>query len=70
MISFLFLEIKERLDGCVRCVTMEDNVIKIHELVFVYRRLKMREINKTVGISKDRASHILHEILGTRKLSA
>ena len=29
----------------------------------------MREIAETVGISKDRVGHILHEILGMRKLS-
>lgn len=30
----------------------------------------MREIAETVGISKDCVGHILHEILGMRKLSA
>ena len=32
--------------------------------------MKVREIAETVGISKDCVDHILHEILGMRKLSA
>ena len=45
---------------------------KIHDLVLVDRRLKVREITETVetvGISKDSVGYILHEILGMRKLS-
>ena len=33
------------------------------------RRLKVREIPETVGISEDCVGHIVHEILGMRKLS-
>jgi len=43
-------------------------VTKIHDLVLADRRLKIREIAETVGMSKDRVGHILHEILGMRKL--
>ena len=50
--------------------TTEDNVTKIHDLEMADRRLKVREIAEIVGISKDRVGHILHEILGMRKLSA
>jgi len=45
-------------------------VTKIHDLVLADRRLKILEIAETVGTSKDRVCHILHEILGMRKLSA
>ncbi|XP_070855320.1 protein GVQW3-like [Drosophila suzukii] len=55
--------------GAPKTVTTEDNVTKIHDLVLADRRLKIREIPKTVGMSKDRVNHILHEILGMRKLS-
>ena len=48
----------------------EFNVKKIHDLVLADRRLKVREIAETVGISKDCVGHILCEILGMRKLSA
>ena len=50
--------------------TTEDNVTKIHDLVLADRRLKVREKAETVGISKDRMGHTLHEILDMRKLSA
>jgi len=45
-------------------------VTKIHDLVLADRRLKIREIAETVGLSKDRVGYILNEILGMRKLSA
>jgi len=44
-------------------------VTKIHDLVLADRRLKIREIAETVGMSKDCVGHILHEILGMRNLS-
>jgi predicted DNA-binding transcriptional regulator len=53
----------------LKTASTEDNVTKIHDLVLADRRLKVREIAETVGISKDRVGHILHEILGMRKLS-
>ncbi|XP_039302537.1 uncharacterized protein LOC120357081 [Solenopsis invicta] len=56
--------------GAPKMATTEDNVTKIHDLVLADRRLKMREIAETVSISKDRVGHILHEILGMKKLSA
>ena len=56
--------------GAPKTATTEDNMTKIHDLVLADRRLKVREIAETVGISKDRVGHILHEILGMRKLSA
>ena len=52
--------------GAPKLATTEDNVNKIHDLVLADRRLKVREITKTVGISKDCVGHILHEILGIR----
>ena len=42
---------------------------KIHTLILADRRLKVHEIAETVGISKDCVGHILHEILGMRKMS-
>jgi len=44
-------------------------VTKIHNLVLADRRLKIREIDGTVGMSKESVGHILQEILGMRKLS-
>ena len=43
---------------------------KFYNLELADRRLKAREIAETLGISKDCVGHILHKILGMRKLSA
>jgi len=56
--------------GAPKTATTEDKVTKIHDLVLADRRLKVRELAETIGISKDRVGHILHEILDMRKLSA
>lgn len=58
------------LAGAPKTTATEDIVIKIHDLVLADHRLKACEIAEIVGISKDRVGHILHEILGIRKLSA
>jgi len=44
----------------LKTATTEDNVTKIHDFVLADRRLKIREIAETVGMSKDR----VHSILG------
>jgi len=56
--------------GVLKTATTEHNVIKINDLVLADRRLKIREIAETVGMSKDRVGQILYAILGMRKLSA
>jgi len=63
-------DFNEPRPGAPKTATTEDNVTKIHDLVLADRRLKMCEIAETVGMSKDRVGHILHVILGMRKLSA
>jgi len=55
--------------GAPKTATTKGNVTKIHDLVLADRRLKIREIAESVGMSKDRVGHILPEILGIRKLS-
>jgi len=60
----------EPLPGAPKTATKEDNVTKIHDLVLADRRLKIRETAETVGMSRDRVGHILHEIMGMRKLSS
>jgi len=52
----------ESRPGAPKTATTEDNVTKIHDLVLADRRLKIRKIAETVGMSKDRVGHILHEI--------
>jgi len=46
--------------GATKTTTTKDNVTKIHDLVLADRRLKIREIAETVGMSKDCVGHILH----------
>ena len=50
--------------------TTLDNVTKIHDFVLPDRRLKVRKIAETVGISKELVDQILREILVMRKQSA
>jgi len=56
--------------GVPKTATTEDNVTKIRDLVLADCRFMIREIAETVGMSKVRVGHILHAILGMRKLSA
>ena len=51
-------------------VTSQEMIDKIHDIVLNDRRLKVREISKTVNISVGRVWHILHECLVMMKLSA
>ena len=55
--------------GASKTATTEENVTKIHDLIFADRRLKVREVAEMIDISKDRVGYILHEILDMRKLS-
>ena len=59
----------EPCPGAPKMATMKDNMTKIHNLVLTDRQLKVYEIAETMVNSKDRMGHILHEILGMRKLS-
>jgi len=51
--------------GAPKMATMEDEIPRSR-----IGQLSVREIAETVGISKDRVVHILHDILGMKKLSA
>lgn len=46
----------------------EDNVIKLHVLILINWCFKIREIAKTLHISKERLIHIVYEILNIKKL--
>ena len=54
--------------GRPKKVTSQKIIDKIHDIVLNDRRLKVREISKTVNISVGRVWHILHECLGMMKL--
>lgn len=50
--------------------TTPEIINKIHDIVMDDRRVKVREIASTVGISSERVYNILHQHLDMRKLSA
>ena len=56
--------------GATKTTTTKENVTKIHDIGLSDRRLKVHKIAAIVGILDERVWHILHEILGMRKLSA
>ena len=56
--------------GRPKTATTDDNIAKIHQMVLDNRRIKVREIEEAMNISKERVCHILNEDLGMRKLSA
>lgn len=60
----------EPRSGRPKTATNEEMVDKVHDLVLADRRVKLREIVETTGISYERVQNIVHEHLGMRKLSA
>lgn len=46
-----------------KTVVTQENINEILDMVLNERRLKLREIAKAIGISSDRAFHILHKEL-------
>lgn len=56
--------------GRPKTATTPQMIQKVHNIVMEDRRLKLREIAETVGISKEGVGNILHEELGMKKLSA
>ncbi|XP_030751041.1 protein GVQW3-like [Sitophilus oryzae] len=56
--------------GRPREVATPEVVDKIHGMVIDDRRVRVCEIAKAVGMSRDRVENILHEYLGMRKLAA
>jgi histone-lysine N-methyltransferase SETMAR len=56
--------------GRPRTAIIPETIDKVHDMVLADRRLKVREIAETIGISADRVHHILTEELGMSKVSA
>ncbi|KAF7268124.1 hypothetical protein GWI33_018707 [Rhynchophorus ferrugineus] len=48
----------------------EENIKKIHKMIFGDRKFKLNEIADTLKISLECVYHIFHEYLGMRKLCA
>ncbi|EGI60687.1 Histone-lysine N-methyltransferase SETMAR, partial [Acromyrmex echinatior] len=43
---------------------------QVHRIVLSDRKVKLRELTEAMGISKERAGYILHDVLEMKKLSA
>ena len=56
--------------GRPKTATTPEIVDKVHVMVLDDRRVKVHEIEEALGISRERAFHILHNELGLKKLSA
>jgi hypothetical protein len=54
----------------VQRATTPEIIEKVHDMVLDDRRMKVREISETIGISKERVRYILHEELNMKKLCA
>ena len=50
--------------------TNAEIVKQVHRIVLSDRKVKLRELAEAVGISKERAGYILHNLLEMKKLSA
>jgi DNA-binding Xre family transcriptional regulator len=57
-------------EGRPKSVTTPETIEQVHDMLLDERRMKVREIAETIGISKERVGHILHEELDMKKLCA
>ena len=57
-------------EGCPNSATTPEIIEQVHDMVLDDRRMKVREIAETIGISKERVGYILHEELDMKKLCA
>jgi len=56
--------------GCPIEAATPEIIDKVHDIVLTNRRVKVRELVETIGISHGTVISILHEQLGMKKLSA
>jgi hypothetical protein len=57
-------------EGRPKSSTTPEIIEQEHDMVLDDRRMKVREIAETIGISKERVGYILHEELDMKKLCA
>ena len=57
-------------EGRSKSATAPEIIKQVHDMVSHDRRMKVREIAETIGISKERVGYILHEELDMKKLCA
>jgi histone-lysine N-methyltransferase SETMAR len=57
-------------EGRPKSATTPEIIEQVHDMILDERRMKVREIAETIGISKGRVGYILHEELDLKKLCA
>jgi transposase len=57
-------------EGRPKIATTPEILEQVHDMVLDDRRMKVREIAETTGISKERVGYILHEKLDMKNLCA
>jgi len=57
-------------DGRPKSATTPEIIEQVHDMLLDDRRMKVREIAETIGISKERVGYILREELDMKKLCA
>jgi transposase len=57
-------------EGYPKSATPPEIIEQVHDMVLDERRMKVRGIAETIGISKERVGYILHEELDVKKLCA
>jgi len=57
-------------EGRPKSATTPKIIEQVHDMVLDDRRMKVREIAETIGISKERVGYILHEEMDMKKLCA
>jgi len=55
-------------EGRPKSATTPEIIEQVHDMVLDDRRMKVREIAETIGISKEHVGYILHEELDMKKL--
>ena len=58
----------DQREGCPKSATTPEIIEQVHDMVLDDRRMKVREIDETIGILKERVGYILHEELDMKKL--
>ena len=53
-----------------KSATTPEIIEQVHDMLLDDRRMKVREIAETIGISKERVGYILHEELDMKNLCA
>jgi transposase len=57
-------------EGRPKSATTPEIIEQVHDMVLDDRRMEVREVAETMGISKERVGYILHEELDMKKLCA